>query len=61
MKLEVLKPWITKRVTGILGMEDEVVVEFIVNQLEAEKVSRNCCMTTRVFIKTVALFQEPGP
>ena len=37
MKLDVLKPWITKRTTELLKMEDDVVVEFIFNQLE-EKV-----------------------
>lgn len=38
INLNVLRPWITKRVTEILGMEDDVVVEFVVNQLEDEKV-----------------------
>ena len=37
IKLDVLKPWITKRVYELLKMEDDVVVEFIFNQLE-EKV-----------------------
>ena len=42
IKLDVLKPWITKRVAELLKMEDDVVVEFVFNQLE-EKVmlSRN--------------------
>ena len=35
--MDVLKPWITKRTTELLKMEDDVVVEFIFNQLE-EKV-----------------------
>ncbi|EDL29986.1 serine/arginine repetitive matrix 1, isoform CRA_b [Mus musculus] len=35
VNLEVIKPWITKRVTEILGFEDDVVIEFIFNQLEA--------------------------
>merc|ERR1712227_428170 len=34
VKLDVLKPWLTERVTQILGMEDDVLVEFIFNQLE---------------------------
>merc|ERR1719511_244555 len=34
IKLDVLKPWITKRVYELLKMEDDVVVEFIFNQLE---------------------------
>ena len=38
IKLDVLKPWITKRCAELLKMEDDVVVEFIFNQLE-EKVN----------------------
>lgn len=38
VNLEVIKPWITQRVTEILGFEDDVVIEFIFNQLE-EKVT----------------------
>ena len=34
VKLDVLKPWLTERVSEILGMEDDVLVEFIFNQLE---------------------------
>ena len=37
VKMDVLKPWITKRIYEMLKMEDDVVVEFIFNQLE-EKV-----------------------
>lgn len=38
VNLEVIKPWITQRVTEILGFEDDVVIEFVFNQLE-EKVN----------------------
>lgn len=41
VKLDVLRPWVVKRITTILGMEDEVVVEYIFNQLEAERVSQD--------------------
>jgi len=34
VKLDVLKPWIADRVNDLLGMEDDVVTEFIFNQLE---------------------------
>jgi len=34
VKVDVLKPWITKRTTEMLKIEDDVVVEFIFNQLE---------------------------
>merc|ERR1712012_285659 len=32
-----LKPWITKRTTEMLKIEDDVVVEFIFNQLEEKE------------------------
>ncbi|CAG0917402.1 unnamed protein product [Notodromas monacha] len=34
VKLDVVKPWITSRITELLGSEDEVVVSYIFNQLE---------------------------
>jgi len=34
VKIEVIKPWITKRVTELLGFEDEVVINLIFNMLE---------------------------
>merc|ERR1712083_1020672 len=37
IKLDVLKPWITKRISEMLKMEDDVVVEFIFNQLEEKE------------------------
>ena len=40
IKLDVLKPWITKRITELLKMEDDVVVEFVFNQLEESKVTK---------------------
>lgn len=39
IRLEVVKPWVTEKITNILGMEDDVVIEYVFNQLEAEKVS----------------------
>lgn len=39
VRLEVIKPWVTERITTILGIEDDVVIEYVFNQLEAEKVS----------------------
>ena len=38
VKLDIMKPWITKRIGELLGIEDDVVIEFVFNQLE-EKVS----------------------
>ncbi|KAB7506389.1 Serine/arginine repetitive matrix protein 1 [Armadillidium nasatum] len=37
VKLEVIKPWVTEQITGILGMEDDVIVDYVFNQLDAEK------------------------
>ena len=42
VKLDVIKPWIAQKITEILGMEDDVVVEFVFNQLDGEKVIFNC-------------------
>jgi len=39
VKLDTIKPWIASKITELLGgMEDDVVVEYVFNQLEAEKV-----------------------
>eukprot|EP00808_Paulinella_micropora_P006832 g75369.t1 len=38
VQLDVLKPWITQRVTELLGIEDEVVVSMVFNLLEVDKV-----------------------
>jgi len=34
VNLDTIKPWITRRITELLGFEDDVVIEFIFNQLE---------------------------
>ncbi len=34
VNLETLKPWVTSKITEYLHFEDDVVVEFIFNQLE---------------------------
>ncbi len=39
VNLDTMKPWITSRITDLLGFEDDVVIEFIFNQLE-DRVSR---------------------
>lgn len=38
VELDTLKPWITQKITNVLGFEDDVVIEFIFNQLD-ERVS----------------------
>ena len=39
VSLDTIKPWITQRVTQLLGVEDDVVVEFVFNLLEKKQVS----------------------
>ncbi len=40
VKLETIKPWIVKRVTELLGLEDDVVTDFIFNMLESNQVRK---------------------
>ena len=39
VNMDIVKPWITKRVTEILGFEDDVVIEFIFNLFDGNQVS----------------------
>ena len=39
VNIEAMKPWIAKRVTELLGIEDEVLVGYIYEQLETKQVS----------------------
>ena len=38
VSLDTIKPWITQRVTQLLGVEDDIVVEFVFNLLEKKQV-----------------------
>ena len=38
VNLDVIKPWITSRITELLGIEDDVVIEFVFNMLENNQV-----------------------
>lgn len=40
VNLDVIKPWITKKLIEILGVEDDVVMQYVLNMLESEKVNR---------------------
>lgn len=58
VRLDVLRPWISKKITEFLHIEDDVVVEFVYNQLEEKNVSekqvkRSCCVS--IFL-TFSLF-----
>lgn len=52
VKLDVLKPWITQKITEILNMEDDVVIEYVTNQLE-EKVSNLLCFWFTVLYMSI--------
>ncbi|CAF5080980.1 unnamed protein product, partial [Rotaria magnacalcarata] len=34
INLDIMKPWITRRLEELLGLEDDVVIEYVFNQLE---------------------------
>merc|ERR1719203_67438 len=34
VSMDVMKPWITQRITELLGFEDDIVIEFCITQLE---------------------------
>ena len=48
VKLDVLKPWITQKITEILKMEDDVVIDYVNNQLE-EKVTNISILLHKYF------------
>lgn len=41
VKMDVMKPWIAKRVTELIGFEDEVLINFIYGLLEGEVICFN--------------------
>lgn len=55
VNLEVVKPWITQRVTEILGFEDDVVIEFVFNQLE-EKVDARSALSRCLFTHAAVIY-----
>lgn len=36
VNLDTIKPWITRKITDILRFEDDVVIDFIFNQLDVQ-------------------------
>ena len=46
VNVDTMKPWIANRITELLGLEDDVIVEFVFNQLE-ERVN-NCLIKNLV-------------
>ena len=41
VSVDTVKPWISQRINEILGFEDEVVIDFVFNMLETERVMQN--------------------
>lgn len=54
VNVDTLKPWIAQRITDLLGLEDDVVVEFVYNQLE-ERVG-GCLQLSPFFFKVDAIY-----
>ena len=40
VNLDIIKPWISKRITEMLGFEDDVVIDFCFNMLEKTQVDK---------------------
>jgi hypothetical protein len=38
VSLEVFRPWVTKKVAGYVGFEDDILINMVMAELEAEKV-----------------------
>jgi hypothetical protein len=53
--MDVMKPWIAKRVTELLGFEDEVLINFIYGLLE-EKVVSICTGETVIQVQQCCLY-----
>lgn len=53
IELDTIKPWIRKRITELLGKEDDAVIKFVINQLEADTVCNNLL---KCYIKYSTIF-----
>ena len=40
VSVDTVKPWISQRISEMLGFEDEVVIDFVFNMLDKERVRR---------------------
>lgn len=58
----VMAEWVAKRVTELLGVEDEVLIQFIHNKLQEKKASRAWCILFVWSITVlIARFEPPRP
>ena len=55
VNLDVIKPWITKKLIEILGFEDDVVMQYVFNMLESEKVKKKISTLKHVHVGKVTL------
>ena len=37
VNIEVMRPWVTKKVTAYLGLEDDIVINMVMAELEKEE------------------------
>lgn len=49
IKLDVIKPWIQEKITEILKIDDDVVVDFVYNQLD-QKVGHSIAVIFTKFL-----------
>jgi len=58
VNLDTIRPWVTRRITELLNFEDDVVIEFIFNQLDERVTDFNFCaiiITVIIIIVVVVL------
>ena len=52
VNVDFLKPWITKRCSEILGFDDDVVIDFVFNMLDSDKVSSTFTAKSKSLFKS---------
>ncbi len=50
VNLEIIKPWITKKITDLLGFEDEVLIGYVFGLLEEKVLNRTRTYNSIIFI-----------
>ena len=61
VSLDTIKPWITQRINELLGFEDDVVIEFVFNMLESNRVRILYLKTKMLNVKKgIGIFANKG-
>lgn len=61
VNLDVIKPWIQKRITELLGgIEDEVLIAYVFELLESSRVSSNVTLCNLLPVFFVQNFMSVG-